>query len=114
MPFTTPELIEPLQTELNCTQLFGMHRRGLVGHCILIVSHLQLMHDDFYTECTWKSLYTEDSLPKMTSQKRIKCIGQDDVDHTGPRGKSTGLVHVEITGLPMTTDGVKLTITGSQ
>ena len=72
MPFTAREVIEPLQTELNCTQLFGMHCRGPVRHYILTVNHLQLMHDDVYIECTWKSLYTEDSLPKMTSQKRSR------------------------------------------
>ena len=104
MPFTAHELIEPLQTELNCTQLFGMHCRGLVGHCILTVNHLRLMHDDVYTKCTWKSLYIEDSLLKMTSQN-----GQDDVDHPDPQGRSTGLVNVEITGLP-----IKLTIAGPQ
>ena len=110
MPFTAREVIEPLQTELNCTQLFGMHCRGPVRHYILTVNHLQLMHDDVYIECTWKSLYTEDSLPKMTSQKRTKFTGQDDVDHTDPRGGSTGLANAEIIGLPITT---KLTITGS-
>ena len=78
------------------------------------MSHLQLMHDGVYTNCTWKSLYTEDSLPKMTSQERIKFTGQDDADHTDPRGRHTGLVNVEIAGLPITSDGVKLTITGSQ
>ena len=56
MPFTACKLIEPLQTELNCTQPFGMHFRGLVGRCILTVNHLQLMHDDVYSECSWKSL----------------------------------------------------------
>ena len=114
LPFAARDLVEPLQTELNCTQLFGTHCRGLVGHCILTVSHLQLMRDGVCTECTWKSLYTEDSLPKMTSQERIKFTGQDDTDHTDPRGRHAGLVNVEIAGLPITTDGVKLTITGSQ
>ncbi len=28
------------------------------------------MRDDACTECTWKSLYTEDSLPEMNPQKR--------------------------------------------
>ena len=111
LSITARELTEPLQTELNCTQLFGMHCRGFVGHRILIVNHLQLMHDDVYTECAWKSLFTEDSLPK---QLRNRFTGQDDVDHTDLRGRSTGLANVEITGLPITTDGAKLTITGTQ
>ena len=108
LPFTARELIEPLQSELNCNQLFGMHYRGLVGHCILTVNHLQLMHEDIYTDWTWKSLYTDDSLPlKMKKKRKFKI--QDDTDHT----ELTGKVNVEITGLPISTDGVTLTITGS-
>ena len=63
LPFTARELIEPLQVELDCNQLFGMHCRGLDGHCILTVNHLQLMHEDVYTDCTRKSIYTDDTLP---------------------------------------------------
>ena len=44
VPFTARELIEPLQTEVNCAQLFGMHCRGLVGRCILTMNYLQLMN----------------------------------------------------------------------
>ena len=107
-PFTARELIEPLQVELNCNKLFGMHCRGLVGHCILTVSQLELMYEDVYTVCTWKSLYTDDLLPLKMKKKRNFKI-QDDTDHT----ELTGKVNVEITGLPISTDGVTLTITGS-
>ena len=107
LPFTARELIEPLQVELHCNQLFGMHCRGLVGHRILTVSQLELMYEDAYTDCTWKSLYTDDSLPLKMKKKRNFKI-QDDTDHT----ELTGKVNVEITGLPISTDGA-LTITGS-
>ena len=114
LPFTARELIEPLQVELNCNQLFGMHCRGLVGHCILTVNHLQLMHEDVYTDCTWKSLYTDDSLPlkkkkKEKKKKKNNFTVQDETDRTDLTGK----VNVKITGLPISTDGVTLTITGS-
>ena len=107
LPFTASDLIEPLQVELNCKQLFGMHCRGLVGHCILTVNHLQLMHEDVYTDCTWKNLYTDDSLPLM--KKKSKFTAQEETY----RADLTGKVNVEITGLPISTDGVTLTITGS-
>jgi len=55
LPFTARELIEPLQVELNCNQLFGMNCRGLVGRCILTVNHLQLMHEDVYADCTGRA-----------------------------------------------------------
>ena len=74
---------------------------------------LRLLHNHVYTGCTWKSLYTEDSLIKMNLQKRSKwnrLINQDETDHTTP----TVLVNVEINGLPITTDGVKVTIAGTQ
>ena len=86
---------------------FGMHCRGLCGHCILTVGQLELMYEDVYTDCTWRSLYTNDSLPLKMKQKNFKI--QDDTDHT----ELTGKVNVEITGLPISTDGVTLTITGS-
>ena len=107
LPFTARELIEPLQVELSCTQLFGMHCRGLVGHCILTVNHLQLMHEDVYTDCTWKSIYTDDPLP--LKRKKTKFTVQDETDRTDLTGK----VNVEITALPISTDGVTLTIAGS-
>ena len=107
LQFTARELIEPLQIELNCNQLFGMHCRGLVGHCILAMNRLRLMHEDVYTDCTWKSPYTDDSLP--LNKKKGKFTAQDDTDRIDLIGK----VNVEITGLPISTDGVTLTITGS-
>ena len=85
-----------------------MHCKGLVRHCILTVNHLQLMHEDVYTDCTWKSLFTDDSLPlkkkkeKKKKKKKNNFTVQDETD-----------VNVEITGLPISTDGVTLTITGS-
>ena len=113
LPFTARELIEPLQVELNCNQLFGLHCRGLVGHCILTVNHLQLMHEDVYTDCTWKSLFTDDSLPLKKKKKKKKSKSnftvQDETDRTDLAGK----VNVEVTGLPISADGVTLTITGS-
>ena len=75
LPFTTREWIEPLQVELNCKQLFGMHCRGLVGHCVLTVNHLQLMHEDVYTDCTWKSIYTDDALPPMKKKSKFTALG---------------------------------------
>ena len=107
LPLTARELIEPLQVELNWKQLFGMHCRGLVGHCILTTNHLQLMHEDLYTDCTWKSIYTDESLPPK--KKKNKFTVHDKTDRTDLTGK----VNVEITGLPISTDGVTLTIAGS-
>ena len=106
LPFTAREIFEALEVELNCNQLFGNHCRGLVGHCILIDDQLQLIHEDIYTECAWKSICTDDSLPLT---KKNKFTVQDETVRTDPAGK----VNVEITGLPISTDGVTLTITGS-
>ena len=72
------------------------------------MSHLQLMHEDVYTDCTWKSLYTDDSLPVKKNKKNNFTV-QDVTDHTDLIGK----VNVEITRLPISTDGVTLTIAGS-
>ena len=107
LPFTAREIIEALEAELNCNQLFGNHCRGLVGHCILIDDQLQLIHEDIYCECTWKSIYTDESLP--LTKKKNKFTVQDETVRTDPAHK----VNVEITGLPISTDGVTLTITGS-
>ena len=109
LPFTAREIIEALEVELNCNQLFGNHYRGLVGHCILTDNQLRLTHDDIYTECTWKSIYTDDSLPIKKKKKKNKVTVQDETVRTD----FTGKVNVEITGLPISTDGVTLTITGS-
>ena len=84
-----------------------MHCRGLVGHCILTVNHLQLMHEDVYTDCTWKSIYTDDPLP--LKRKKNMFTVQDEIDRTDLTGK----VNVEVTALPISTDGVTLTIAGS-
>ena len=94
LPFTAREIIEALEVELNCNQLFGL------------VGQLRLIHEDIYTECTWKSIYTDDSLPL---KKKNKFTVQDETVHTD----FTGKVNVEITGFPNITDGVTLTITGS-
>ena len=107
LPFTAREIIEALEVELNCNQLFGNHCRGLLGHCILIDNQFQLIHDDIYTECTWKSIYTDDSQP--LKRKKSRFTVQDETDRTN----FTGKVNMEITGLPISTDGVTLTITGS-
>ncbi len=106
MSITARELIEPLQTELNLAQLFGMRRRSLVGHCILTMSHLQLMRDDVYPDCSWKSLYTDDPLPL---KKKNKLTAQDETD----RADQSKKVDVEVIGLPINTDGITFTITGS-
>ena len=95
-----------MEVELNCNQLFGNHYRGLVGHCVLTDNQLRLIHEDIYTECTWKSIYTDDSLP---FKNKNKFTVQDET----VRIDFTGKVNVEITGLPISTDGVTLTITGS-
>ena len=71
LPFTAREIIEALEVELNCNQLFGNHCRGLVGHCILTNNQLRLIHDDIYTECTWKSIYTGDSLPLKRKKNKV-------------------------------------------
>ena len=57
------------------------------------------MHEDVYTDCTWKNLYTDDSF--LTARY--------ETDHTALTGK----VNVETTGLPISTDGETLIITGS-
>ena len=59
LPFTARELIEPLQSELNCNQLFGMHCRGLCGHCILTEGQLELMYEDVHTDCNQNSERTD-------------------------------------------------------
>ena len=107
LPFTARELIEPLQSELNCNQLFGMHCRGLCGHCILTEGQLELMFEDVHTDCTWKSIYTNDSLPLKMKKKKIR-KSQDDTDHT----ELTGKVDVKITGLPVGTEEVTVTVFG--
>ena len=77
------------------------------------MNHLQLVHEGVYTDCTWKSLYSDDSVPlkkqKKKKKKKKKFTVQDETDRTDLTGK----VNAEITGLPISTDGVTLTITGS-
>ena len=64
LPFTARELIEPLQVELNCNQLFGMHCRGLVGHCILTVIALGRA-SSLMTHCHSRRRRRTTSLVKM-------------------------------------------------
>lgn len=78
-----------------------MNCRGLVGHCILTVNHLQLMQEDVYTDCTWESSYTDDSV-LLKKKKKKNFTARDENDHIDLTGK----VNVEITGLPISTDGV--------
>ena len=102
LPFTVKELMEPLQMELNCNKIFGMHCRGLVGHCILTVNQLELMHEDVSTECAWLHLFTDEELPKKTGSRLATAHGE-----TG-----TAKVDVKITGLPVGSEEVTVTITG--
>ena len=102
LPFTVKELMEPLQMELNCNKIFGMHCRGLVGHCILTVNQLELMHEDVSTECAWLHLFTDEELPKKTGSRQATAHGE-----TG-----TAKVDVKITGLPVGSEEVTVTITG--
>ena len=65
------------------------------------------MFEDVHTDCTWRSIYTNDSLPlKMKKKKILK--SQDDTDHT----ELTGKVDVKITGLPVGTEEVTVTVFG--
>ena len=66
------------------------------------------MHEDVYTDCTWKSLYIDAALP-FKKKKKNNFTVHEETDRTGLTGK----VNVEITGLPISTDGVILIITGS-
>ena len=102
LPFTVKELMEPLQMELNCNKIFGFHCRGLVGHCILTVNQLELMHEDVSTECAWLHLFTDEELPKKTGSRLATAHGE-----TG-----TAKVDVKITGLPVGSEEVTVTITG--
>ena len=102
LPFTVKELMEPLQMELNCNKIFGMHCRGLVGHCILTVNQLELMHEDVSTECAWLHLFTDEELPKKTGSRLA----------TAHEETGTAKVDVKITGLPVGSEEVTVTITG--
>ena len=62
------------------------------------------MHEDVYTDCTWKNLYTDDSLPLKKN-----LTARYETDHTALTGK----VNVETTGLPISADGGTCIITGS-
>ena len=68
LPFAAKELMDSLQVELNCNKIFGMHCRGLVGHCIFTANQLQLMHEDVNTDCSWQSLFTDEPLSKRTRE----------------------------------------------
>jgi len=104
LPFTAKELMDSLQVELNCNKIFGMHCRGLVGHCIFTANQLQLMHEDVNTDCSWQSLFTDEPLSKRTRESRLSTAqGETDRD-------STAKVDVKITGLPTGSEEVIVTI----
>ena len=105
LPFTARQLVEALEVELNCNQPFGVHCRGLVGHCILTVNQLQLIHENVFTDCTWKGIYTDETLP---IRKKNKFTAQVETEQTD----STGKVNVKTTGLPTSSDEVTVTVTG--
>ena len=88
--------------ELNCNKIFGMHCRGLVGHCILTVNQLELMHEDVITDCAWQNLFTDEPLPKKTRSRLA----------TAQEGTGAAKVDLKITGLPVGSDEVTVTITG--
>ena len=85
-----------------CNKIFGMHCRGLVGHCILTVNQLELMHEDVITDCSWQSLFTDEPLPKK-SRSRLA---------TSQEETGTAKVDVKITGVPVGCEEVTVTITG--
>ena len=105
LPFTARQLVEAPEVELNCNQPFGVHCRGLVGQCILTVNQLQLTHENVFTDCTWKGIYTDETLP---IRKKNKFTAQVETEQTD----STGKVNVKITGLPISSDEVTVTVTG--
>ena len=98
------ELMDSLQVELNCNKIFGMHCRGLVGHCILTVNQLGLMHEAVITDCSWQSLFTDEPLPKRARGSRLSTAQEE----TGTAAK----VDVKIPGLPIGSEEVTVTITG--
>ena len=88
--------------ELNCNKIFGMHCRGLVGHCILTVNQLELMHEDVITDCAWQNLFTDEPLPKKTRSRLA----------TAQEETGAAKVDLKITGLPVGSDEVTVAITG--
>ena len=90
--------------ELNCNKIFGLHDRGLVGHCILTVSQLQLIYEDVNNDCSWQSLFTDEPLPRKNRWGRLS-TAQGGTDHTDK-------VDVKITGLPVGTEEVTVTVSG--
>ena len=107
LPFTAKELIESLQVELNCNKIFGRDYRGLVGHCILTVSQLQLIYEDVVNDCSWQSLFTDEPLPRKSRWSRLSTV-QDEAE----QGDHTAKVDVKITGLPVGTEEVTVTVSG--
>ena len=105
LPFTAKDLIESLQVELNCNKIFGHHYRGLVGHCILAVSQLQLMYEDVSNDCSWQSLFTVEPLPRKSRWGRLP-TAQEETD----RADYTAKVDVKIIGLPVGTEEVTVTV----
>ena len=107
LPFTAKELIESLQVELNCNKIFGRDYRGLVGHCILTVSQLQLIYEDVVNDGSWQSLFTDEPLPRKSRWNRLTTV-QDEAE----QGDHTAKVDVKITGLPVGTEEVTVTVSG--
>ena len=107
LPFTAKESIESLQVELNCNKIFGRDYRGLVGHCILTVSQLQLIYEDVVNDCSWQSLFTDEPLPRKSRWSRLSTV-QDEAE----QGDHTAKVDVKITGLPVGTEEVTVTVSG--
>ena len=93
-----------VQLELNCNKIFGLHCRGLVGHCILTVNQLELMHEDVSSDCAWLHLFTDEQLPKKTGSRLTTAHGETV--------SGTAKVDVKITGLPVGSEEVTVTITG--
>ena len=98
LPFTAKDLMDSLQVDLNCNKIFGLHCRGLHGHCILTVNQMQLMHDDVINDCSWQSPFTDEPLPKRTRGSRLP-TAQGETDRTDHTAK----VDVKMTGLPIAT-----------
>ena len=105
LPFTAKDLIESLKVELNCNKIFGHHYRGLVGHCILSVSQLQLMYEDVSNDCSWQSLFTDEPLPRKSRWGRLPTAPEET-----DRADYTAKMDVKITGLPVGTEEVTVTV----
>ena len=72
--------MEPLQLELNCNKIFGMH------------------------DCAWLHLFTDEQLPKKTGSRLATAHGETVT--------ATAKVDVKITGLPVGSEEVTVSMTG--